>query len=184
MESIATTYVGQESDLAFLERLEQFCQQGEFRQVFLQRLGDEHCIKFINCSEEQSLECHQIFQRYLEELDSQLEAFLVKERITGEEMFEKCQRAYKNKSESESLVCLNWILASTDYAKFVEMMLEFKVIIQGGKDYMEQGEAIRQKEELTQRSYVPAANQIRNEEVKSSGKPRVLITGINGYVGS
>jgi hypothetical protein len=42
-------------------------------------------------------------------------------------MFEKCKKAYKNKSED--LACLNWISASTDYAKFVEMMLEFKVVI-------------------------------------------------------
>ena len=69
MESILATSVGQESELAFLERLEEFCQQGEFRQVFLQRLGDEHCMKFIHGSEEQNLECYQIFQRYLEELD-------------------------------------------------------------------------------------------------------------------
>ena len=93
MESMPTTSCGQESDLEFLERLEEFCQQGEFRQVFLHRLGDEHCMKFIHASEEQSLECYEIFQRYLEELDSQLEAFLVKEAITGEEMLEKCKRA-------------------------------------------------------------------------------------------
>lgn len=93
MESIPTKLGEQESDLKFLERLEEFCQQGEFRQVFLQRLGDEHCMKFIHGSEEQSLECYQIFQRYLDELDSQFEAFLVKERITGAEMFEKYKRA-------------------------------------------------------------------------------------------
>jgi hypothetical protein len=35
------------------------------------------------------------------------------------------------------LVCLNWILASVEYPKFVAMMLEFKVIVQGGKQWKE-----------------------------------------------
>lgn len=48
-------------------------------------------------------------------------------------MFKICQRAYKR--EAENLVCLNWILASVEYPKFVAMMLEFKVIIQGGKQW-------------------------------------------------
>jgi hypothetical protein len=29
--------------------------------------------------------------------------------------------------DSESLMCLDWILASTEYIEFVQMMLEFKV---------------------------------------------------------
>jgi hypothetical protein len=50
-------------------------------------------------------------------------------------MFRICQRAYKR--DSENLVCLNWILASVEYPKFVAMMLEFKTIIQGGKQWKE-----------------------------------------------
>ena len=62
-------------------------------------------------------------------------------------MFEKCKRAYKG--DGENLVYLNWILASTNYRKFVDMMLEFKVIIQGARDYMGQGDAIMKREEQT-----------------------------------
>jgi hypothetical protein len=53
----------------------------------------------------------------------------------AEDMFRICQRAYKR--DSENLVCLNWILASVEYPKFVAMMLEFKTIIQGGKKWKE-----------------------------------------------
>ena len=50
-------------------------------------------------------------------------------------MFAICYRVYK--SDQENLVCLNWILASVEYPKFVAMMLEFKLIIQGGKQWKE-----------------------------------------------
>lgn len=53
------------SDLAFIGRLEEFCQKGDF-QKFLQELGDEHCLKFDDDAAEQSLECYAIFQRYVE----------------------------------------------------------------------------------------------------------------------
>ncbi len=33
------------------------------------------------------------------------------------------------------MVCLNWILASVEYPKFVAMMLEFKSVIQHGKQW-------------------------------------------------
>lgn len=49
------------------------------------------------------------------------------ENIGAEDMFRICQRAYRR--DSENLVCLNWILASVEYPKFVAMMLEFKTII-------------------------------------------------------
>ena len=43
--------------------------------------------------------------------------------------------------DSQSLMCLDWILASTEYIEFVYMMLEFKVIsfliicCQGAQDW-------------------------------------------------
>jgi len=120
------------SDLEFIGRLEAFCQKGDF-QKFLQQLGDEHCLKFEDDADEQSLECYAIFQNYVEQLDTKLDQFLVQEKIEAEDMFLICQRVYKK--DQENLVCLNWILASVEYPKFVAMMLEFKVIIQGGKQW-------------------------------------------------
>ena len=110
----------------FISRLEAFCQKGDF-QKFLQTLGDEHCLKFEDDVEEQSLECYAIFQRYVEQLDQKLDDFLIVEKIEAEDMFRICQRVYRQ--DSENLVCLNWILASVEYPKFVAMMLEFKTII-------------------------------------------------------
>ena len=60
----------------------------------------------------------------MQKLDEKLDQFLVAEKIEAEDMFKICQRAYK--ADSESLVSLNWILASVEYQKFVAMMLEFK----------------------------------------------------------
>jgi dihydroflavonol-4-reductase len=60
------------SDSEFISRLEAFCQKGDF-QAFLQELGDEHCIKFLDDTDEQPLECYAIFQRYVEQLDEKLD---------------------------------------------------------------------------------------------------------------
>ncbi len=90
-------------------------------------------MKFEDDEDEQSLECYGIFQEYVQKLDVKLDQFLVEEKMEAEDMFKICQRAYK--ADSENLVCLNWILASVEYPKFVAMMLEFKQIIQGGKTW-------------------------------------------------
>ncbi len=63
----------------------------------------------------------------MEQLDQKLDDFLIVEKIEAEDMFRICQRVYRQ--DSENLVCLNWILASVEYPKFVAMMLEFKTII-------------------------------------------------------
>ena len=63
----------------------------------------------------------------MEQLDQKLDDFLIVEVIEAEDMFRICQRVYRE--DSENLVCLNWILASVEYTKFVAMMLEFKTII-------------------------------------------------------
>lgn len=139
------------TDLEFIQRLETFCQQGDF-QKFLQTLGDEHCLKFEDDTDEQSLECYAIFQDYVQKLDVKLDEFLIAEKMEAEDMFKICQRAYK--ADSENLVSLNWILASVEYPKFVAMMLEFKQIIQGGKtwkqsdqDAQSQMQQMKQQEE-------------------------------------
>ena len=98
-------------------------------------------------------------------------------------MFAICQRVYKR--DSENLVCLNWILASVEYPKFVAMMLEFKVVIQGGKQWKQNEAEVAKQEEFARKQkeyYSTLAS--KPEQIINSGKPRVLITGINGYVGS
>lgn len=173
-----------DSDLAFISRLEAFCQEGDF-QKFLQKLGDEHCLKFEDDTDEQSLECYAIFQSYVEQLDVKLDLFLEVEKISAEDMFKICQRVYKK--DSENLVCLNWILASVEYPKFVAMMLEFKTIIQGGKQWKEsEKDAAEYAEQQKQQQeyFKKLAEKGPEQEYKDTGKPRVLITGINGFVGS
>jgi len=51
--------------------------------------------------------------------------FVSKEGLTQEALFKSCQRVQQ--MDSQSLMCLDWILASTEYIEFVTMMLEFKV---------------------------------------------------------
>jgi FlaA1/EpsC-like NDP-sugar epimerase len=87
------------------------------------------------------------------------------------------------------LVCLNWILASVEYPKFVAMMLEFKTIIQGGKTWKQNEQDVLKQQEMERRQkeyFEKLAKEAGASDgaKDSSGKPRVLITGINGYVGS
>jgi hypothetical protein len=58
-----------------------------------------------------------------------------------EELFKSCQRVQH--MDQQSLMCLDWILASTEYIEFVYMMLEFKDVQDwNGEDYQyNEGEA-------------------------------------------
>jgi len=54
--------------------------------------------------------------------------------MNQETLFKSCQRVQQ--MDSQSLMCLDWILASTEYIEFVYMMLEFKNIQDwNGEDY-------------------------------------------------
>jgi len=54
-----------------------------------------------------------------------LAEFVRGEGLSQEALYESCQRVQQ--MDSQSLMCLDWILASTEYIEFVQMMLEFKV---------------------------------------------------------
>lgn len=61
--------------------------------------------------------------------------------MNQETLFKSCQRVQQ--MDSQSLMCLDWILASTEYIEFVYMMLDFKNIQDwNGEDYQyNEGEA-------------------------------------------
>jgi hypothetical protein len=48
------------------------------------------------------------------------------EGLTTDQLFKSCQRVQQ--MDMQSLMCLDWILASTEYVEFVNMMMEFKGI--------------------------------------------------------
>ena len=62
-----------------------------------------------------------------------------------EELFKSCQRVQH--MDQQSLMCLDWILASTEYIEFVYMMLEFKDVQDwNGEDYQyNEGEAYQEE---------------------------------------
>ena len=71
--------------------------------------------------------------------------FLKIEGIKQEDLFKSCQRVQH--MDQQSLMCLDWILASTEYIEFVYMMLEFKGAQDwNGEDYeYNDGEAYQQE---------------------------------------
>lgn len=46
------------------------------------------------------------------------------EGLAQDDLYKSCQRVQQ--MDQQSLMCLDWILASTEYIEFVTMMLEFK----------------------------------------------------------
>ncbi|CDW79158.1 UNKNOWN [Stylonychia lemnae] len=123
-------------DIMLVGKLEDYCSSGEFTQI-MQEFGELHCMKF-EATEEQDLDCYTIYQEYCKLLDNKLEEFLKNEGIRAEDMYKSCQRVQQ--MESGSLMCLEWILASTDYIEFVLMMLQFREAKEWANDEEEEGE--------------------------------------------
>eukprot|EP00347_Sterkiella_histriomuscorum_P017421 403349437 len=111
-----------QKDIELVGKLEDFCSSGEFTQL-MQEFGENHCMSFEG-TEEQNIECYQIYKEYCKLLDSKLDEFLLKEGIVADDMYKSCQRVQQ--MDSQSLMCLDWILASLDYIEFVTMMLQFR----------------------------------------------------------
>ena len=60
--------------------------------------------------------------------------FVKREELDQDELYKSCERVQQ--MDSESLMCLDWILASTEYLEFVTMMLEFKVSDLGKQNWL------------------------------------------------
>ena len=67
-----------------------------------------------------------MFQEYTKLIENLLENFLSENKISAEEVYLCCQRI--EGYDENLLLCLDYILASTDYEEFYCLMMQYKVI--------------------------------------------------------
>ena len=103
--------------------LEDFCSLPDFTN-FLQEFAQKHCVKFQDESEEQPIECYTLWQQFTKHVDSQLDEFLQQNGLEAEKVMASIQRMQEH--DQGILSAIDYLLASTDYQEFVNMMLDFK----------------------------------------------------------
>ncbi|GAX72812.1 hypothetical protein CEUSTIGMA_g267.t1 [Chlamydomonas eustigma] len=109
------------STMEFLDKLELFFSNPEFttalHEFFTKNISD---IEFKPIEEEQPLKNHDLYAQYTELVEKQLEAFMSEEGLSTQEVYGACQKALSY-GETPWLMCLDYLLASTEYESFMEL---------------------------------------------------------------
>jgi len=74
---------------------------------------------------EQPLSNHSIFMQYTELIEAQLEAFIAREDLTQEQVFHACKRV-KEGGDMAWLSCVDYLLAATEYERFLQIASDFQ----------------------------------------------------------
>ena len=90
----------------------------------IQSIMAEHAHKFSHNDEEQDLEWYSIFKNYVKTIESLLKDFLDDHKITETELHDWWQRI--SEYNTDALACLDYLVATSEYSEFVEMMVEYK----------------------------------------------------------
>eukprot|EP00906_Rhabdomonas_costata_P021786 RCo031584 len=109
-----------------LEQVERwFFENDEFAGK-MEKFAQDNCDIFSLDSTEQKLEYTQVYKKFKELFETELEAF-VKTLGMAPQDFYKLAMEESSKSEEEgSLSCLRWIIATSDYEIFLQMMQDEK----------------------------------------------------------
>merc|ERR1711865_844687 len=96
----------------------------------------------MDVKDEQPLQNMDVFCKYQSVVDAQLEAFIASERLSQEEVFEACRRV-KESNDSAWITCVDYLLAATDYAHFVQLVADFQGLemweAEGASEPLEEG---------------------------------------------
>jgi hypothetical protein len=107
-------------------RLEEFCSSGEFTDKINDFLS-ENCVKMIETQESHSIENYIIYKKYTELIESVLNKFISGEGIEAEDLIDTLRRVHEMEMEVE-LYSLDYILATTEYQDFYDLIMQHKVI--------------------------------------------------------
>ena len=90
--------------------------------------ASEHANKFVGEDEEQPLECFSLFKQFQAEIDKRLEKFIQSQemQLSNEQIMESLKRIQGH--DEGALMCLDYLLAATDYEDFIVIMLDFQDI--------------------------------------------------------
>lgn len=91
----------------------------------IREFTSEHSGKFSD-SEEQTMECHSVWKSFGKRIEALLKDFLENEQIEYSQVEESLNRV--SQVDPEVLMCLDYLVAATDYEDFVSLMLEFQEI--------------------------------------------------------
>ena len=85
-----------------------------------------HASKFRFESEEQPLECYQLWLDFKAQMDVKLEEFIASQvaGLTPDMIMESLLRL--NQQDGGLLSCLDYLMAAADYTDFVNLMLDFR----------------------------------------------------------
>ncbi len=68
---------------------------------------------------------YEIFKEYTKLIESQLVAFIEETKYSEEEVYLACSRI--KDYDEQMLICLDYLLASTEYEEFYNLIMDFKV---------------------------------------------------------
>eukprot|EP00288_Rhodomonas_lens_P005422 CAMPEP_0177727090 /NCGR_PEP_ID=MMETSP0484_2-20121128/20130_1 /TAXON_ID=354590 /ORGANISM="Rhodomonas lens, Strain RHODO" /LENGTH=144 /DNA_ID=CAMNT_0019239709 /DNA_START=15 /DNA_END=445 /DNA_ORIENTATION=- len=108
-----------------LELLELFFSTPEFTDAVRQFVEDnEEKFLFVEEGEEQPLSNYDLYLKYTNVIESQLEAFLKQHDVDHEDVAKLC--VAEKEGGNRVSFSLDYIIASTEYGKFLQMMADFK----------------------------------------------------------
>mmetsp|Transcript_30540 Transcript_30540/g.42288 ORF Transcript_30540/g.42288 Transcript_30540/m.42288 type:complete len:148 (+) Transcript_30540:102-545(+) len=109
-----------------LARLEDLFSSPKFTTQIGNFMG-EHAgnVEAANQNEEQPSLNNEIFRGYTHMVEHQIEMFLKEENLNVEEVFEACRRV-KEQGDAAWLTCVDYLLAATDYTRFLQLAADFQ----------------------------------------------------------
>lgn len=81
-------------------------------------------VEFRDPSDEQPLQNHDVFRRYAEVVENQLEDFLRRENIEMGEVTEACKRM-QGSDAANCVTCIDYLVAATEYHSFMLLAYDF-----------------------------------------------------------
>eukprot|EP00242_Pyramimonas_sp_CCMP2087_P016471 CAMPEP_0198199256 /NCGR_PEP_ID=MMETSP1445-20131203/2579_1 /TAXON_ID=36898 /ORGANISM="Pyramimonas sp., Strain CCMP2087" /LENGTH=131 /DNA_ID=CAMNT_0043869041 /DNA_START=177 /DNA_END=569 /DNA_ORIENTATION=+ len=109
-----------------ISRLEDFFSGPEFTSMlgdFMEKNAGN--VQLVSTSEEQPLQNHDLFCRYTEAVEEQLDAFIAREGLTKEAVFDACRRV-KEGGDAAWLSCVDYLLAACEYDRFLRLVADFQ----------------------------------------------------------
>merc|ERR1712070_935696 len=74
-------------------------------------------------SDEQPLHTHELYKEFTAMIEAQLESFLADGTVSSAQLFQACKEA---KERGDAVPAMDYLLASTEYEGFVQLMIDFK----------------------------------------------------------
>ena len=108
-----------------LTRLEEFFSSPELTSAIAEFMTENSReLEFRDPNDEQPLQNHDIFRRYSEVVENQLEDFLRRENIDIGEVAEACKRV-QGSDAANCVTCIDYLVAATEYNSFMLLAYDF-----------------------------------------------------------